>query len=36
MVIRYGADEKRAPVDLIGPVLNIAAKIQIMQNLIKY
>ena len=28
MVIRYGADEKRAPVDLIGPVLNIAAKIQ--------
>ena len=28
LVIRYGADEKRAPVDLMGPVLNIAAKIQ--------
>ncbi|ABK77471.1 adenylate cyclase [Cenarchaeum symbiosum A] len=28
LVVRYGADEARAPVDLIGPVLNIAAKIQ--------
>ena len=28
LVIRYGADEKRAPVDLMGPVMNIAAKIQ--------
>lgn len=28
LIVRYGADEKRAPVDLMGPVLNIAAKIQ--------
>lgn len=28
LVVRYGADERRAPVDLLGPVLNIAAKIQ--------
>ncbi len=28
LVVRYGADEERAPVDLMGPVLNIAAKIQ--------
>ncbi len=28
LVVRYGSDEKRAPVDLIGPVMNIAAKIQ--------
>lgn len=28
LVVRYGADEKMAPVDLMGPVVNIAAKIQ--------
>ena len=28
LVVRYGADEERAPVDLMGPVMNIAAKIQ--------
>jgi len=28
LVVRYGADEERAPVDLMGPVVNIAAKIQ--------
>ncbi len=26
--VRYGADKKQAPVDLLGPVMNIAAKIQ--------
>ena len=30
IVVRYGADEKRAPVDLMGPPMNIAAKIQSM------
>ena len=28
LIMRYGSDEQRAPVDLIGPVMNIAAKIQ--------
>ena len=28
LVVRYGSDEQRAPVDLMGPVMNIAAKIQ--------
>lgn len=28
LIVRYGADEARAPVDLMGPVMNIAAKIQ--------
>lgn len=28
IVVRYGSDKIRSPVDLIGPVLNIAAKIQ--------
>ena len=30
IVVRYGADEKRSPVDLMGPPMNIAAKIQAM------
>ena len=28
IVVRYGSDKVKSPVDLIGPVLNIAAKIQ--------
>lgn len=28
LIVRYGSDEERAPVDLMGPVMNIAAKIQ--------
>lgn len=28
LVVRYGADEQQAPVDLMGPVMNIASKIQ--------
>ena len=28
LVVRYGSDEARSPVDLMGPVVNIAAKIQ--------
>lgn len=28
VVVRYGADEKRAYVDLLGPTMNIASKIQ--------
>lgn len=28
LVVRYGSDERRSHVDLMGPVLNIAAKIQ--------
>jgi class 3 adenylate cyclase len=28
MVVRYGKDKVRAHVDLLGPVMNIAAKVQ--------
>ncbi|MEM3135122.1 MAG: adenylate/guanylate cyclase domain-containing protein [Candidatus Nitrosotenuis sp.] len=30
MIVRYGADSKKSHVDIIGPVMNIAAKIQNM------
>lgn len=30
MIVRYGADPKKSHVDIIGPVMNIAAKIQSM------
>jgi class 3 adenylate cyclase len=28
LIVRYGADKEKAPVDLMGPAMNIAAKIQ--------